>query len=581
MYKALYRQYRPKTFSDLVGQEAIAATLQSAIEQEKVAHAYLFSGPRGTGKTSVAKIFARELNGVSKEDSEKDFADIIEIDAASNNGIDDIRNLIEAANYAPLELPYKVYIIDEVHMMTTSAFNALLKTIEEPPAQVKFILATTDPQKIPATILSRVQRFEFKRIPKNQIIERLEFVLNDLNAEFEPEALDSIATIAEGGMRDALSILDQVYSISTDNKITNQQVLDITGRTTPAFQKELLLEALNGNSESALTKLTDQLNNGKEARVLVADLIELIKDALIIDLDPQLVSTNVQAASEISKSFDQNTLTSAVDILAKNLEKMRNSSRPQTFAQIMIIEVAQINNQPKTEVENNIGQIPDEIKATMPQTPSTIDEVVADLKNTEIKTGEIPKSTEIESEISTQPEGKEGAQSDNNLLNYDYVLATKNPDEIVSMLGNAKKEELVSAKEAFEQIKESSDTDFSDIVSGARIVAAGIDYLIVSFEVPEFINLALKDDKFINELGENFTEVMGVDYRFAVVSDIQWDEIKKAFIDRSKGVEHLLDFKTTQSSDVVVEQKNDESQNDVLKLANEMFDSSIIKVEKE
>ena len=249
MYQALYRKYRSQTFGEMVGQKVISTTLRQAVESGKISHAYLFSGPRGTGKTSAAKIFAKAMNCPNQVDGEPcnhcdicrditngSLEDVIEIDAASNNGVDEIREIRDKSTYAPSRATYKVYIIDEVHMLSTGAFNALLKTLEEPPTNVIFILATTEPQKIPLTIISRTQRFDFKRITPTQSYDRMVYILEQKGIEYDPKALSIIAKAAEGGMRDALSILDQVISfgnetVTMDNALlvtgsVNQQLLD-------------------------------------------------------------------------------------------------------------------------------------------------------------------------------------------------------------------------------------------------------------------------------------------------------------------------------------------------------------------
>ena len=242
MYQALYRKYRSQNFSQLVGQEVVAKTLKQAVEQEKISHAYLFSGPRGTGKTSVAKIFAKAMNCPNQVGGEPcnncyicqavtngSLEDVIEMDAASNNGVDEIREIRDKSTYAPSLARYKVYIIDEVHMLSTGAFNALLKTLEEPTQNVVFILATTELHKIPATILSRVQRFEFKSIKIEDIKEHIRYILEKENISSEPEAVEIIARRAEGGMRDALSILDQALSLTQGNELTTAISEEITG----------------------------------------------------------------------------------------------------------------------------------------------------------------------------------------------------------------------------------------------------------------------------------------------------------------------------------------------------------------
>ena len=268
MYQALYRKYRSQTFDEMVGQSVISTTLKQAVESKKISHAYLFSGPRGTGKTSAAKIFAKAMNCPNQVNGEPcnncdichditngSLEDVIEIDAASNNGVDEIREIRDKSTYAPSRANYKVYIIDEVHMLSTGAFNALLKTLEEPTENVVFILATTELHKIPATILSRVQRFEFKSIKQKDIKAHLMHILTLENIPFEEEALGLIARRAEGGMRDALSILDQALSLSPDDQITLSIAEEITGSISILALDDYVANIINQEAQAALSNL--------------------------------------------------------------------------------------------------------------------------------------------------------------------------------------------------------------------------------------------------------------------------------------------------------------------------------------
>ncbi len=299
-YQALYRVWRPRKFQDVVGQTHITRTLQNAIIQEKFSHAYLFSGPRGTGKTSAAKIFAKTINcehapvkepcnecAACRGIQDGSISDVIEIDAASNTSVDDIREIRDKVKYASSVVPYKVYIIDEVHMISVNAFNALLKTLEEPPKHVVFILATTEPHKIPLTILSRCQRFDFKPISNQAIVERMQTIIGTENISVSSEALETVALAAEGGMRDALSILDQAISYSEES-VELEDVLAVTGGVSQQILNRIVMAMYERNVEDALRLLDELIQNGKDPGRFVYDMIYFMRDLLLFKSAPDL-----------------------------------------------------------------------------------------------------------------------------------------------------------------------------------------------------------------------------------------------------------------------------------------------------
>lgn len=334
-YQALYRKYRPSNFDEVVGQQPIIQTLKNAIVQNRIAHAYLFCGPRGTGKTSIAKIFAKMLN--CEDESNKpcgkcinckmvqngSHPDIIEIDAASNNGVDEVRNLIDKVKYAPMQGKYKVYIIDEVHMMTTGAFNALLKTIEEPPAHVVFILATTEPNKVIPTIISRCQRFDFNKVSQKDIEKRLSIVCKEEKIEIDPEAISLIAQLADGGMRDSLSILDQCIAYCSSN-ITVDNVREIYGVLTTSDIGKLFEHLYAHEVDALIQQIQECSDKGMDLKRLTSDFITLLKESIILDYssNSQLVSNTHKEVIEkyLLKSpspFRFNVLNELMDVFNK------------------------------------------------------------------------------------------------------------------------------------------------------------------------------------------------------------------------------------------------------------------------
>ena len=340
-YTALYRKFRPIKFDELVGQEHITKTLKNQIISDRVGHAYLFNGGRGTGKTSIAKILARAVNCLNIQNGEPcneceickaalegSLTDIVEMDAASNNSVEDVRDIREAVNFLPTKAKYRVYIIDEVHMLSTGAFNALLKTLEEPPKHVKFFLATTEPQKIPATILSRCQRFDFKRISNEDIIKRLKIVCEESKIEISEEALNLIATLAEGGMRDALSILERCNQDGED-KIDENKIRDLVGIPKITYIKQIVEAIINYDVDSSLKVVEEILKDGKDLNNLLWEIIKYVKDILLFKSTSSIQTYTKEEIEDIKVLSEKISKEDLINLIC-NLSELENSLKMST-----------------------------------------------------------------------------------------------------------------------------------------------------------------------------------------------------------------------------------------------------------
>ena len=364
-YTALYRKFRPLTFGEMVGQEAITRTLKNQIIANRVGHAYLFNGGRGTGKTSAAKILARAVNCLNPKDGDPcnkceickealagALTDIVEMDAASNNSVEDIRSIREEVNFLPTKAKYRVYIIDEVHMLSTGAFNALLKTLEEPPEHVKFILATTEPQKLPATILSRCQRFDFKRISNEDIIKRLKIVCEESKIEITEEALNIIAILSEGAMRDALSILERCVQ-DGDNKIDENKIRDLVGIPSTALVHDVIDSVFSYDIDKTLEAVDVILNEGKDIVNLLWEMIKYCKDVLVYKTAGKLEMYNDEEKAKIKNIADKTTKEQLINIIYE-LSEMENDIKRTTQKTIMFQAGMIKLCQPRTMNENNV-----------------------------------------------------------------------------------------------------------------------------------------------------------------------------------------------------------------------------------
>ena len=522
MYQALYRKYRSQTFSQLVGQDVVAKTLKQAVEQEKISHAYLFSGPRGTGKTSVAKIFAKAMNCPNQVDGEPcnncyicqavtdgSLEDVIEMDAASNNGVDEIREIRDKSTYAPSLARYKVYIIDEVHMLSTGAFNALLKTLEEPTQNVVFILATTELHKIPATILSRVQRFEFKSIKTKDIKEHIHYILDKENISSEPEAVEIIARRAEGGMRDALSILDQALSLTQGNCLTTAISEEITGTISLRALDNYVVALSQQDISKALECLNFLFENGKSMTRFVTDLLQYLRDLLIVQTGGE--NTHHSEIFEENLSISQDSLFEMIALATKSLADMKASLQPKIYAEMMTIRLGEIKSEPvlPIAVEGEIAALKQE---------------VACLKQ---ELANIGAGSQQISPVPSRPTATKSVyRVDRNKVQAILQEAVDNPD--------LARQNLIRLQNAWKEIIESLAGPDKALLVGSQPVAANENHAILAFESNFNAGQTMKRDNLNTMFGNILSQAAGFSPEILAISMDEWKEVRAAFSAKSK-----------------------------------------------
>ena len=522
MYQALYRKYRSQTFSQLVGQEVVAKTLKQAVEQEKISHAYLFSGPRGTGKTSVAKIFAKAMNCPNQVDGEPcnncyicqavtegSLEDVIEMDAASNNGVDEIREIRDKSTYSPSLARYKVYIIDEVHMLSTGAFNALLKTLEEPTQNVVFILATTELHKIPATILSRVQRFEFKSIRTQDITAHIHHILEKENISFEPEAVEIIARRAEGGMRDALSILDQALSLTQGNALTTAISEEITGTISLSALDDYVAALSQQDVLKALDSLNLLFENGKSMTRFVTDLLQYLRDLLVVQTGGE--NTHHSPVFMDNLALSQESLFEMIRIATVSLADMKASLQPKIYAEMMTIRLAEIKPEPVLS-----GAVESEISALRQE--------VVRLKQELANVGTVPKQV---APVPSRPAtSKTVYRVDRNKVQAILQEAVENPE--------LARQNLIRLQNAWGEVIESLAGPDKALLVGSQPVAANEHHAILAFESNFNAGQTMKRDNLNTMFGNILSQAAGFSPEILAISLEEWKEVRAAFSAKNK-----------------------------------------------
>ncbi|MFS9286283.1 DNA polymerase III subunit gamma/tau [Streptococcus infantis] len=536
MYQALYRKYRSQNFSQLVGQEVVARTLKQAVEQDKISHAYLFSGPRGTGKTSVAKIFAKAMNCPNQVGGEPcnncyicqavtdgSLEDVIEMDAASNNGVDEIRDIRDKSTYAPSIAQYKVYIIDEVHMLSTGAFNALLKTLEEPTPNVVFILATTELHKIPATILSRVQRFEFKSIKTQDIRDHIFQILEKEGIDYETEAVEIIARRAEGGMRDALSILDQALSLTQEARLTTAVSEEITGTISLSALDYYVAALAQKDVPRALQNLDLIFENGKSMTRFVVDLLQYLRDILIVQAGGE--NTHHSDAFEKNLALPQDVLFEMISLATKSLADIKASLQPKIYAEMMTIRLAEIDSQP-------------ELSSEVAEELSSLREEVVRLKQALANVGSNPKQTV--STPSRPTNSKSIYRVDRNKVQSILQEAVENPD--------LARQNLIRLQNAWGEVIESLSGPDKALLAGSKPVAANEHHAILAFESNFNAGQTMKRDNLNTMFGNILSRAAGFSPEILAISMEEWKEVRAAFSSRAKGSQEQVNKEETEES---------------------------------
>lgn len=545
-YQALYRKYRPSNFDEVVGQQPIIQTLKNAIVQNRIAHAYLFCGPRGTGKTSIAKIFAKMLN--CEDESNKpcgkctnckmvqngSHPDIIEIDAASNNGVDEVRNLIDKVKYAPMQGKYKVYIIDEVHMMTTGAFNALLKTIEEPPAHVVFILATTEPNKVIPTIISRCQRFDFNKVSQKDIEKRLSIVCKEEKIEIDSEAISLIAQLADGGMRDSLSILDQCIAYCSSN-ITVDNVREIYGVLTTSDIGKLFEHLYAHEVDALIQQIQECSDKGMDLKRLTSDFITLLKESIILDYssNSQLVSNTHKEVIEkyLLKSpspFRFNVLNELMDVF----NKYNYASNVLDYLETALLKSISNSYEIKSKTTHDVIEDSDrENKENFAKSSDLSYDLTSEKSEIDKK---VPKNnentgiSELEtiSDVSRETLKEVGNKDSKIILNDEYILQL--------LVGANKTERKIDTAKMDERNMYLADLEYAKYANSLRniaIVASGDKYIVVAVR-------SELEAKEINEMQltqgfEDFMEqVLGKAKKIFAIDHIQQTRVLEEFKER-------------------------------------------------
>ena len=567
-YQALYRKWRPQKFEDMVGQTAVTKTLKNAIIHHKTSHAYLFTGPRGTGKTSAAKIFAKAINCLNPQDGEPcndcllckgitegTIGDVIEIDAASNNGVEEIRDIRDKARYAPTQATYKVYIIDEVHMLSTGAFNALLKTLEEPPKNVIFILATTEPHKIPATIISRTQRFDFRRITNDEIIQRLRYILEQEEIAYEEEALSVIARCANGGMRDALSLLDQVISFS-DDKVSFEQAIQVSGSLTDDLMIEFVRLLTQQQAQAALLQLQDLLLLGKEASRLIEEWLEFSRDLLVAKQTGDMIGRS-EAFVEFAKEVEEAFLYRFMDALNQTQQEMRFTTKPTISLEVFTIKMAQ------------------SVVAVAQQAAPTNQEYVSQLEQ---------QLQSLQQQMSQLLQGQGVVAPKKATSTPQAKASTYKPNigEVYKVLDAATRKDLIFIRELWGDLLQMLSTTQRALLKASEPVAASPNGFVLKFDYEILCQRAQESVELHEDIARHCQILAQYPGNFVSVTGEQWVQIRQDYLrdkkekQEAEGVTHATEMEEQPTDE---EEKNEVEQ--LVQNTIDLFGEEIVHISEE
>ena len=548
-YQALYRKYRSQRFDEMVGQEVVATTLKNAIVNHQISHAYLFSGPRGTGKTSAAKIFAKAINCPNQVDGEPcnncficdsitkgSLDDVIELDAASNNGVDEIREIRDKSTYAASQATYKVYIIDEVHMLSTGAFNALLKTLEEPTENVVFVLATTELQKIPATIISRVQRFAFKSITTGDIRTYLAKIMADEGLEFDGKALDVIAKAAEGGMRDALSLLDQALSFSS-GKLEENDALLVTGSIAADALVTYVAALFEHDEAKALTELDKIFAEGKNMLRFTEDLLAYLRD-LLLDKNSQ---------------YDRGQIFSWIDIAIESLKTIKETTQTKIAADVMTMRLAEIG-------QNNLltasqGEIPNQLTAEIATLKTEINQLKAQISAGQIQVNSDSQNNLLTEKVKASPKP---IASKKRQINKDLIYKA-----LAEATNEARKAALSAWPELVASVTKPADRA---LLNNTAPVAASENFLVVTFPHENLAKRVSENEELQLFCGNLLSSIVGFSPEIISLAEQDWQEVRAEYVSNLK------------SENVQQDEEDEKEPDETVNLAKELFGEKVVEI---